>query len=46
MWAAGAAILVCLSLGAMPALAQEASIPPGPVVVAAALSCTAGPSSP
>ena len=39
MWAAGAAIVVCLALGGMPVLAQEATIPPGPVAVDVAHAC-------
>jgi hypothetical protein len=33
-------MLICLALGGVPVVAQEASIPPGPVVVATALTCT------
>ena len=40
LWAASAAMLVCMLLGAVPAAAQEASIPPGPVVVATASTCS------
>ena len=38
LWAAGAVIVVCLALG-LPALAQEATIPPGPVAVDVAHAC-------
>ena len=40
MWAAGAAVLVCLALGGLPTLAQEATIPPGPAIVDTTLTCT------
>ena len=39
MWATGAAIVVCLALG-LPALAQEATNPPGPAIVDTMLTCT------
>ena len=44
MWAAGAAIVVCLALGGAPAVGQEASAPaPGPALVTGTETCPYGP---
>ena len=40
LWAATAAIVVCLTFGGMSATAQEASAPTGPSIVETTLTCT------
>jgi hypothetical protein len=40
MWAAGAAVSVCLALGALPVAAQPSPAATGPVIVDTGLTCT------